>query len=1115
MMTQTPNSAVSAMAQVPMAHFCLCDFHVHSPASLDVRTSRLKDVSADEREKIKIVDNGATRDAVTYENAILNAFPVGDYYTLLLERRDEIAKRHGLSGNDNWAVVGITDHNVCKYAASLSQHAWEQVSRNHLIVMPGIELDVNFPVPGEESSVSAHILCLYAPTTGDSDIRIAVSRAIGGGTWTPGAGVTLSALPSFIQNIRRDPDYPAICIAAHIATTKGVREEAKNLIFSNLDAEIARIEGELKQPDADVAMLSERLQLLKVRRDADDEISIKVLELIGSCGCDALQVGKKQDEIHYRRLHRFAREYGRAVPIVCSDAHCVKAVFDCDGETPFLKVSNRFTPQEIFEELRDRGLRFGETRFAYASPGAVRCWVAGVEIRPDAEDSTHFWPFVETSAGQCADNEREPSSFTMSFSRNLNCLIGGRGSGKSSLLEAIGFVLNPKEYDWDGKKFENRPDWYKTAQATIAGCDVRLRWQFQGLKSDGTWHKPICASRYFDSSGKHPVVHWTNTDGTELSQTEIPDGCEVQLFRVHEIEEAAKPQQLRKLFDQICGPAIVQLEQDIQNTLTALQENRRSMVELATQVRSVTLDDAPLREYCCRRLEYDAVNRPEVQQKYQAVDHAGTAVNTAKRTQSSWNGLTAKLPLVTIAEEIRGFLKATAGASLDPASGEPKPYFGPILSGMQLHKTEQGNLESGLINDVLAAIMSLGNALQRVEGGLASAVNETQEAYKSASEALALAGLPPGSGERMVKKAAFEEAERALLRYRELTVQWQALFQTRQSYFAALKETCVQRTQLRRNTADKLTSQLRMDLDESILIIELDAQPLADRTHFAKWLQTNLSPHIPKNKQQRVDALVKKGLSPEDLRNLLLECEGVTSDILSVDAISAADGKISVEDAEAYALNCLAMMRAAPEDAIQNMSEDQVCSLPQEVREGLWTFMPVVGNEEQLKVNAVLQLDEVILEDMPEIRLNDRPGETKSKARPLGELSPGQRCSAILPILLLNGTCPLIIDQPEDNLDNRLIRQVIVNILASMKMRRQVIVATHNPNLPVLGDVEQAVILRAVEEKACSLEACGNLDEGPVVRYITDIMEGGREAFQYRHSIYAAHWKGPVAVDNE
>jgi len=169
-------------------------------------------------------------------------------------------------------------------------------------------------------------------------------------------------------------------------------------------------------------------------------------------------------------------------------------------------------------------------------------------------------------------------------------------------------------------------------------------------------------------------------------------------------------------------------------------------------------------------------------------------------------------------------------------------------------------------------------------------------------------------------------------------------------------------------------------------------------------------------------------------------------------------------------------------------------------------------NNDKSRLDAALELDEVVFDDLPEIRLNDRPLDKQSKLRPLSELSPGQRCSAILPILLLTGDSPLLIDQPEDNLDNRLIRQVIVNILATMKLRRQVIVATHNPNLPVLGDAEQTIILRAVREKACELQAFGNLDSSEVVSYITDIMEGGREAFQYRQTIYQSHWVGAVST---
>jgi hypothetical protein len=70
-----------------------------------------------------------------------------------------------------------------------------------------------------------------------------------------------------------------------------------------------------------------------------------------------------------------------------------------------------------------------------------------------------------------------------------------------------------------------------------------------------------------------------------------------------------------------------------------------------------------------------------------------------------------------------------------------------------------------------------------------------------------------------------------------------------------------------------------------------------------------------------------------------------------------------------------------------------------------------VGFSFPVKTDDVLQLDEIVFDDVPIIRLNDRPGDPSSILRPVESLSPGQRCSAILPILLLTGASPLIIDR--------------------------------------------------------------------------------------------------------
>src|SRR5690606_21100454 len=140
----------------------------------------------------------------------------------------------------------------------------------------------------------------------------------------------------------------------------------------------------------------------------------------------------------------------------------------------FLKLSgmsSSMTPKNLFNEIREKGLRYADTRFSYASPGYVSKWITGVEIVPDAADAESFWPFApdDANAGD--------KSFALPLSRNLNCLIGGRGSGKSAALEAIAFATEPEEFNHQGVE---QQEWYKRAYATLRGCVVRLCWKSTG-----------------------------------------------------------------------------------------------------------------------------------------------------------------------------------------------------------------------------------------------------------------------------------------------------------------------------------------------------------------------------------------------------------------------------------------------------------------------------------------------------------------------------------------------------------------------------------------------------------------------------------------------------------
>jgi hypothetical protein len=118
--------------------------------------------------------------------------------------------------------------------------------------------------------------------------------------------------------------------------------------------------------------------------------------------------------------------------------------------------------------------------------------------------------------------------------------------------------------------------------------------------------------------------------------------------------------------------------------------------------------------------------------------------------------------------------------------------------------------------------------------------------------------------------------------------------------------------------------------------------------------------------------------------------------------------------------------------------------------------------------------------------------------RSIQEGSPGQKTAALLAFLLSYGEEPLILDQPEDDLDNHLIYDLIVTQLRAIKCHRQVIVVTHNANIVVNGDAELVVAL-AVRSGETRKECEGSLQESRVRKTICTVMEGGSKAFEQRY----------------
>ena len=135
--------------------------------------------------------------------------------------------------------------------------------------------------------------------------------------------------------------------------------------------------------------------------------------------------------------------------------------------------------------------------------------------------------------------------------------------------------------------------------------------------------------------------------------------------------------------------------------------------------------------------------------------------------------------------------------------------------------------------------------------------------------------------------------------------------------------------------------------------------------------------------------------------------------------------------------------------------------------------------------------------DLILLRRNDEPAGSFMK----NELSLGQKYTAILSLLLSGGDGPVLIDQPDDPLDSEFLYYELVPMFRKAKIQRQLIIVTHNANIPVNADAEIVYAFKAEDGRGlCRTQ--GGLDRPEVTRAVLDIMEGSEEAFRRRKEKY-------------
>lgn len=149
--------------------------------------------------------------------------------------------------------------------------------------------------------------------------------------------------------------------------------------------------------------------------------------------------------------------------------------------------------------------------------------------------------------------------------------------------------------------------------------------------------------------------------------------------------------------------------------------------------------------------------------------------------------------------------------------------------------------------------------------------------------------------------------------------------------------------------------------------------------------------------------------------------------------------------------------------------------------------------------DEIFTLETMRLDDRPRIEVQERGDPSR---KPFDQLSAGQQRSVLLSLLLCaERDEPLILDQPEDHLDAEYIASGVVRHLEAAKERRQVIIATHSPNLTVLGDAELVIPMHVEDGRGCPSDI-GSVDRPETRRRVCALLEGGVEAYRKRGERY-------------
>lgn len=660
---------------------------------------------------------------------------------------------------------------------------------------------------------------------------------------------------------------------------------------------------------------------------------------------------------------------------------------------------------------------------------SATCWVKMTEPSLEGLRQAFLDPFsrIRLASEDEADSHAEFRSMTwqggfldgcgLPFNENLNVLVGGRGTGKSTVVESLRYVLGFEPLGPDAKQMHDGIVGHVLKNGTRISLLVRV-------------HSPARRDYLIERTIPNaPVVK--DDVGTVLPLKPVDVIPRAQVFGQHEISELTKdPEKLTRLLDRFIGT------DDASKTTKALLaqklgSSRKQIVQLAERHGQLeeTLSALPKLEETLKRFQ-DAGLEEKLKDKSQLVRE----------------------------EQI---LKTT-----DEGVSTVRQLTSTLRSAIPIDKTHLDALKTEELpaSDTLKL---LEGALTALDAAVEAAAQALEHAVATA-ESTCLDVRTKWDDRRTTVEAAYEKILRELQKSKA-NVDGEEFIKLRRQIEALkpLNEELVQVVNQMKDARERRRG----------LIVEWEHAKAEEFRALERAAKK-----VTKRLERRVRVQVTFSAVRDSLISLLKERPGGRLK----EALDTLAEKIDLSLSE------LATKARAGKDELVSA----------------YGLLPAQAERLGQSDDTVwLEVEELDLPATTTIELNVSPDGADASWQKLEDLSTGQKATAVLLLLLLDSDAPLVVDQPEDDLDNRFITESIVPRMKEEKRRRQFIFATHNANIPVLGDAELIVGMSATGESgdgqaALSAKYMGAIDARGVRELVEEVLEGGRRAFELRRKKY-------------